>query len=132
MTQSPIDDVAKNMTALLVCFEVASPTDVKNIIVCELNPLPTSVLQQRIDALCPIVTRVINASLSTVVGPQSIKHAVVTPILKKRGAGVNVLSNFRLVSNISFVGKTTEHFVSRQLQRFMDENGILGVHQSAY
>ena len=115
-----------------MCFEIASPTDVKNIILCELDPLTTSVLQQHIDALCPVVTRMINASLSTAVGPQSIKHAVVTPILKKRGADVNVLSNFRLVSNISFVANTTEHFVSRQLQRFMDENGTLGVHQSAY
>ena len=52
-TQPPIDDVAKNITALLVCFEVASPTDVKNIILCELDPLPTSVLQQHINALCP-------------------------------------------------------------------------------
>ena len=47
MIQPPIDDVATNMTALLVCFEAASPTDVKNILSsaaksCELYPLPTS------------------------------------------------------------------------------------------
>ena len=60
-----------------------------------------------------------------------MKHAIVTPVLKIRGADVNVLSNFRPISNISFVAKTMERFVSRQLQRFLNENGILGVYQSA-
>ena len=43
-----------------------------------------------------------------------------------------MLSNFRPISNISFLAKTMERFVSRQLQRFLNENGILGVYQSAY
>ena len=65
------------MTTLLVCFEAATPTYVKNIILasaaklCELDPLPTSLLQQHIDALCPVVTCVINASLSIAVIAQS-------------------------------------------------------------
>ena len=74
----------------------------------------------------------INASLSNAVVPHLTKHAVVTPILKKRGTDVNVLSNFRPISNISFAAKATEHFVSRQLQRFLDENGILGDYRSVY
>lgn len=138
MTQSSTEDVVTNVAARLVCFEAASPADVKNIILasatksCELDPLPTSLLQQNIKVLCPVITRIINASLSTALVPQSMKHAIVTPVLKKRGADVNVLSNFRPISNISFVAKTMERFVSRQLQRFLNENGILGVYQSAY
>ena len=36
-----------------------------------------------------------------------------TPVLKIRGADVNVLSNFRPISNISFVAKTMERFAYR-------------------
>ena len=75
--------------------------------------------------------RVINASLSTAIVSQSMKHAIVMAVLKKRGADVNVLSNFRPISNILFVAKTMERFILRQLQRFLNENGILGVYQSA-
>ena len=138
MTQSSTEDAATNVAARLLCFEAASPADVKNIILasatksCELDPLPTSLLKQNIKALCPVITRIINASLSTAIVPQSMKHAIVTPVLKKRGADVNVLSNFRPISNISFVAKTMERFVSRQLQRFLNENSILAVYQSAY
>ena len=110
----------------------------KNIILesatksCELDPLPTSLLKQNIKALFPAIIRIINASLSAAIVPQSMKHAIVTPVLKKRGSDVNALSNFRPTSNISFVAKTMERFISRQLQRFLNENGILGVYQSAY
>ena len=61
-----------------------------------------------------------------------MKHAVIAPILKKRGSDINVLTNYRPISNITFVAKITERFVAQQLQHFMDENGIYGVYQSAY
>ena len=47
MTQSSTEDVATNVTIHLLCFEAASPADVKNIILasatksCELDLLPT-------------------------------------------------------------------------------------------
>ena len=63
---------------------------------------------------------------------QSTKHADVIPVLKTRDYDVNVLSNYRPISNISFLAKTAERFVARQLQHFLDENGIYGVYQSAY
>ena len=112
MTQSSTEDAATNVAASLLCFEAVSPADVKNIILasatksCDLDPLPTSLLKQNIKALCLAIARIINAPLSTAIVPQSMKHAIVTPVLKKRDADVNVLSNFRPISNISFVAKT--------------------------
>ena len=73
--------------------------------------------------LSPILALIINASLSSAVVPQSMKHAIVTPILKICNADLNLLTNYRPISNISFVAKTTEHFVARRLQRFLDVNG---------
>ena len=116
MTQSSTEDAATNVAARLLCFEAASPADVKNIILasatksCELEPLPTSLLKQNIKALCPVITCIINASLFTVIVPQSHNCDAGT---KKRSADVNELSNVRPISNISFVAKTMERFVSR-------------------
>ena len=88
MTQSSTEDAATNVATSLLCFEAASPADVKNIILasatklCELDPLPTSLLKQNIKALCPVITCIINALLSTAIVPQSMKHAIVTAVLK--------------------------------------------------
>ena len=112
----------------------ASPSDVKKIVLasvtksCELDPLPTSIVKQHIDALSPLLARIINASLTTVF-PAPTKHAVVVPILK---SDAKALTNYRPISNITFVAKTTEHFVAQQVQHFMEENGIYGIYQSAY
>ena len=63
MTQSSTEDAATNVAAHLLCFEAASPADVKNIILasatksCELDPLPTSLLKQNVKALCLAITR---------------------------------------------------------------------------
>ena len=134
-SQQPGDDMMTEVTARLNFFEPALPSDVKRIVLasavksCELDPLPTSLLKCHIDSLSPVVARIINASLSSSVVPLSMKHAVITPILKKRGSDINVLINYR---PITFVAKITERFVAQQLQHFMDENGIYGVYQSAY
>ena len=72
MNQPPVDDVATNTTALLVRFEAASPTDVKNVILisaaksCELDPLlniATMKAPQCISPHCSIVTRHAGPSL---------------------------------------------------------------------
>ena len=72
MNQPPVDDVATNTTALLVRFEAASPTDVKNVILisaaksCELDPLlniATMKARQCISPHCSIVTRHAGPSL---------------------------------------------------------------------
>ncbi len=82
--------------------------------------------------LSPILALIINTSPSSAVVPLSMKHAIVTPILKICKADLNVLTNYRAISNLPFVAKTTEHFVARQLQRFLDVNGLYADHQSAY
>ena len=137
-SQQPSDDRANEATARLRVFEPESPSDVKRIVMasaaksCELDPLPTSLLKTHIDLLCPVLARIINTSLSAAVVPQPMKHAVVTPVLKKRCSDVNILTNFRPIFNIACVAKITERFVAQQLHRFMDVNGIYGVYQSAY
>ena len=61
-----------------------------------------------------------------------MKQAFVTPILKTHNADLNVLTNYRPISYTPFVAKTTERFVARQLERFLEVNDIHADHQSAF
>ena len=134
----PADDMPRVVSTRFDVFEPASLSDVKKIALasatksCELDPLPTSLVKHHIDALSPLLARIINASLSSTVFPAPMKHAVVVPALKKGGSDASVLTNYRPISNITFVAKITERFVAQQLQHFMEENRIYGIYQSAY
>ena len=80
---------------------------------CELDPLPTPLVKHHIDALSHLLARTINASLSSTVFPAPMKHAVVVPSLKKGGSDASMLTNYRPISNITFVAKITERFVAQ-------------------
>ncbi|KAK2152817.1 hypothetical protein NP493_2405g00005, partial [Ridgeia piscesae] len=86
LCQNRSDDTPTVVGAHFDVFEHASPSDVKKIVLasatksCELDPLPTSIVKQHIDALSPLLARIINASLATTVFPAPMKHTVVVPI----------------------------------------------------
>ena len=134
----PADDMPRVVSTRFDVFEPASLSDVNKIALasatksCELDPLPTSLVKHHIDGLSPLLTRIINASLSSTVFPAPMKHAVVVPALKKGVSDASVLTNYRPISNITFVTKITERFVAQQLQHFMEENRIYGIYKSAY
>ena len=58
------------------------------------------------DALLPFLTALINASLRD--GHLPHKTAVVTPLLKKQSLDPQDVSNYRPVSNLSYVSKLVE------------------------
>ena len=64
--------------------------------------------------------------------PKVIKHAVVTPLLKKSGLDPDSLSNYRPISNLSFISKLLERFIVSQIRQYMVMNDIFDVFQSAY
>src|SRR6218665_993282 len=56
--------------------------------------------------LDPIITKIINLSLSTGSSPLLFEHSLVTPLLKKPSLDKEILSNYRpAVSNLSFISK---------------------------
>ena len=67
---------------------------------CDLDPLPTHMLKQSIDEFVPIVTAMVNKSLSEAIVPGSFKQATVRPLLKKPGLDKENLKNYRPVSNL--------------------------------
>ncbi len=50
---------------------------------CELDPLPTLLLKVYIDELLPLITEIVNLSLSAAIMPKSQKIAIIKPYLKK-------------------------------------------------
>jgi hypothetical protein len=50
---------------------------------CELDPLPTKLLKPCLDHVLPLITDIVNKSLSEQCVPASFKQAIVRPLLKK-------------------------------------------------
>ena len=99
---------------------------------CNIDPIPTWLLKDLIDALLPFITAMVNSSLIQGRFPSAEKHAVVTPLLKKQGMNVDELKNYRPVSNLSFISKITEKAAMKQVVDYLEVNSLLPRCQSAY
>ena len=103
-------------------FLPATHDDVKRIIThspnksCDLDPIPTWLLRQCLDHFVPLLTAIINKSLTTSVVPACFKRAVVRPLLKRPGLNNEVLNNYRSASNLLFVSKLLEKVVEHRLK----------------
>ena len=86
--------------------------------------------RRRRGCLSSLITRMVNASLSTGHFPDKWKEAVVSPLLKK-GAKDSGHKNLRPVSNLQFVSKITERAVFKQIYAHVTESGLFPKLQSA-
>ena len=84
------------------------------------------------DSIVPVLTSIVNRCLQTGTVPDDLKTANVAPLLKKPSLDKENLSNFRPVSNLTFLSKLLERVVCKQLQSYMTNNDLFEVMQSAY
>ena len=89
-------------------------------------------LKENIDCLIKPITAIINDSFSSGVFPMRLREAMVSPILKKSTMDKNILENYRLVSNISYVSKIMEKLVCSKINEHIDLNNLMEDFQSAY
>ena len=109
---SPIEN---NTIGKLSKFKSLSTDEIRKLIgkmqskLCELDCLPTHILKDHIDSFIPILTRIVNLSLESGVfcSLKIGKPAILRPLLKKRGLDL-IDSNYRPVSNLSFISKLVE------------------------
>ena len=94
--------------------------------------IPTWLLKENIEVLAPVITSIVNISLSSGEVPLELKYALVLPLLKKALLDPEIFKNFRPVSNLPFVSKVAEKVVDKRLREHSDENGLAEVFQSAY
>jgi hypothetical protein len=84
------------------------------------------------DLLLHPITRIINLSLSSGVFPDEMKLALLFPVLKKSELDSKVLSNYRPVSNLSFLSKLVERVVVKQLTFHPESENLMVPVHSAY
>ena len=99
---------------------------------CPLDPAPTKFVTNFLDILLPIIVLIINKSLECGRVPDSLKKAIVRPLLKKPTLDSLVCKNYRPVSNLSYLSKILERVVAKQFVSHLDQNLILDNYQSAY
>jgi Reverse transcriptase (RNA-dependent DNA polymerase) len=144
-THSPADASSSNYDSplspprsSLSIFEPASESEVSHLLhslpnkQCELDPIPTSLLKDCASILVPIITKIINISLSTGNFPLLFKHSLVTPLLKKPSLDKETLNNYRPVSNLSFISKLTERIVLSRINDYLTSNSLLNPYQSGF
>ena len=119
-------------------FEPVDATSVQRLLsnaACkssELDPVPTWVIQKYAVELSPFISALFNASMRLGVFPASQKLASVTPVLKKASLDSLDLSNYRPISNLTFLSKLLERAVYEQIIGYFDSHHLLPETQSAY
>uniref|UniRef100_A0A8C6ML89 Reverse transcriptase domain-containing protein n=1 Tax=Nothobranchius furzeri TaxID=105023 RepID=A0A8C6ML89_NOTFU len=99
-----------------------SPTDV----------IPPRLFKEVFSSVGPWVLNMVNSSLSSGVVPESWKHAVVQPLLKKPSLDPSTVSNYRPISKLPFLSKVLEKVVYLQLTEFLHANDICEKFQSGF
>ena len=118
-------------------FAVLTEMDVRKLVnksatkSCELDPISTHFLKQHLDVLIPLVTKIVNISLQTGQFPNTLKSAIVRPLLKKAGMGIT-FKDFSPVSNLSYLGKIIEGAACNQIMDQAVASGKFEKFQSAY
>lgn len=91
---------------------------------CPQDIVPPFFLKQIIDAVGTSLLSVINKCLQTGTVPVRLKRATLTLYVKKPNLDPTSLSNFRPISNLSFISKMMGKVVLAQLQSFLSDNSI--------
>ena len=99
---------------------------------CDLDPIPTTLLKQCCAELLPIITSIINGLLSSGVFPSEYRLALVRPIIKKCTPDPEIFKNYRPVSNLHYISKLIEKVVADQIDLHLENNDMLDPYQSVY
>ena len=97
---------------------------------CELDPLPSSLLNECLNVLSPFITQIINMSIYHGHVPIILKEATGRPLLKKPSLDIGVLAHYGPVSNLTQLSKTLEKVIAQQLLIHTDRKSEM--YQSAY
>ena len=118
-------------------FELVTVNDMKCLIMehgvkCSIaDVLPADLINEHLDLFLPVWTDLVNASL-TEGTMDGLKTAIVKPLVKESNLDVEILKNFRPVSNLPFLSKIIERVVHKQLNKHMENNNLNIDNQSGY
>lgn len=119
-------------------FSTASNEEIRKLLMtspsksCELDPMPTYILKLCLNEVLPVITEIVNKSISESVVPTDFKQAIVRPLLKKPGLDKDNFKNYRPVSNLPYVSKIIEKVVASRIENHLNNNKLYDDRQSAY
>ncbi len=90
------------------------------------------ILNDCLYVILPVITKIVNISLSTSVMPGKLKEALLAASNKKAIIDAEILKNFRHISNLAFTSKVVEKVVDSQLESYITANNLYDPLQSAY
>ncbi len=91
---------------------------------CPLDSIHTVFFKEVLNILIFDVLDIVNCPLETGIFPDALKTVLVRCILKKHTLGSSVLSTFRPILNLPFLGKILEKAVLKQLDTSLHDNKI--------
>ena len=94
--------------------------------------MPTSLFKNLLPTLQPIIHKIVNKSLTEKKMPTAFKKAIVKPLRKKPSLDKEDFKNYRLVSNLAFLGKVIEKAAIQQINQHISNNNLHEPLQSAY
>ncbi len=100
-------------------------------IYCELDPIPSWLVRTCLDVLLPLITCIVNSSLTSATMPDDQTFAILKLLWKKPGMNLVFLS-FMPVSNLSFIFKLIERVVVSQTKDHIQVNDLHDPMQSDY
>ena len=122
---------------LLKEFQLLTEQEVSKIIgkmaskSCEIDPISTTFLEKVFPSVIGPITSIVNNSITTCIFTQSWKTAIIHPLLKKAGLALQ-LSNFRPVSNLSFLSHVVECAMLQQFNKHCKDQDLIPDYQRAY
>ncbi|KAG7294925.1 hypothetical protein JYU34_022691 [Plutella xylostella] len=82
-----------------------------------------------IDIILPVITHILNSSISSNTFPSTWKEAQIIPLPKKPNP---TMSDYRPISILPFLSKVLERLVHRQLSDFLVKNNLMNQYQSGF
>ena len=114
------------------CEEVREVILSSPIKTCDLDPIPTWLLKKCIDQLLPIITAIINSSMSSGCFSDELKCAIIRPHLNKNNTAADELKNHRPVANLHFISNVLEKLVVKRLEQHIINHSLYDPLQPAY
>ena len=121
---SEFNEVSEDNVRMLACKPLLKS--------CQLDPIPAVILKGCFNTLLPIITKIVNLSLSIGVMPDSLKVAELHPSLKKPDADHKQYSSFRPISNLPMLSKVIKKAAADQLIQHMFNHNLDETFKSAY
>ena len=100
---------------------------------CSLDPLLTFVIKNYVDLISPMITYIVNQSLTKEEFPSLLKLLITrAPTSEKDNLDKEILKNYRPVANIPFLSKVIEKVVAAQTYNYLEAYNLMTTMPSAY